>query len=82
MRVKLRKVGNSYTVTVPREIIDEMALEEGVEFDIVAREDRVVMEPAKTHLDRVMDRMRERAKAGGATEADVERAIREIRDRK
>ncbi len=30
MKVKLRKVGNSYTVTVPREIVDEMGLEQGL----------------------------------------------------
>ncbi len=84
MKVKLRKVGNSYTVTVPREIVDELALDEGGELDIdfVAREDRVVLKPAKSRLDRLMDRMQTKAKGRSITEADVDEAIREIRGRR
>jgi antitoxin component of MazEF toxin-antitoxin module len=84
MKVKLRKVGNSYTVTVPREIVDELVLDEGGELDIdfIARQDRVVLKPARSRLDRLMDRMQAKAKRRGVTEADVDEAIREIRGRK
>jgi putative addiction module antidote len=82
MKVKLRKVGNSYTVTVPKEIVDEMGLEEGGEFDIIAKEDTVVLQPAGSRLSRAMERMREKARERGVTEADVEQAIQEIRGRR
>jgi len=84
MKVKLRKVGNSYTVTLPREIVNELVLDEGGELDIdfIAREDRVVLKPARSRLDRLMDRMQAKAKRRGVTEADVDEAIREIRGRK
>jgi len=84
MKVKLRKVGNSYTVTLPREIVNELVLDEGGELDIdfIAREDRVVLKPARSRLDRLMDRMQAKAKRRGVTEADVDAAIREIRGRK
>lgn len=84
MKVKLRKVGNSYTVTLPREIVNELVLDEGGELDIdfIARQDRVVLKPARSRLDRLMDRMQAKAKRRGVTEADVDEAIREIRGRK
>ncbi len=81
MKVKLRRVGNSYTVTVPKEIIDELALEEGAEFDVdfVAREDRVMLKPAKSRLERLLERTQAKARERGVTEADLDEVMREIR---
>lgn len=42
MKVRLRRVGNSYTLTVPAEIVNELGLAEGAELDAVVREERVV----------------------------------------
>ncbi len=82
MKVRLRKVGNSYTVTVPREIVDELGLAEGGELDIIAREDRVELKPKLDRWERLTAEARERARQRGLTETDVIKAIREIRGRK
>ncbi|HEY3318517.1 MAG TPA: AbrB/MazE/SpoVT family DNA-binding domain-containing protein [Coriobacteriia bacterium] len=81
MKVKLRKVGNSYTVTVPKEIVDQLALEEGADLDVdfVAKEDRVTLKPARSRLERLLDRTQAKARKAGVTEADVEAVMREIR---
>jgi len=81
MKVRLRKVGNSYTVTVPREIVDELHLEEGGDLDIVVREDRVELKPTTSRWDRLTAEARTRAAERGLTEEDVMKAIREIRGR-
>lgn len=82
MKVKLRKVGNSYTVTVPKEIVDGLVIEEGteLEIDFVAQEDRVVLKPVgRTRLQRLLDRANARALEAGVTEADVDAVMRGIR---
>lgn len=37
MNVKVRKVGNSYTVTIPSEIIQTLRLEDGQEMEVSAK---------------------------------------------
>ncbi len=79
MRVKLRKVGNSMTVTIPYEVVDELLLEEGAEVDVVVREDRVVIEPVAGTWDAMRERLRARAEAAGITDEDVVAAVEEAR---
>jgi antitoxin component of MazEF toxin-antitoxin module len=79
VRVKLRRVGNSMTVTIPYEVVDELMLEEGTEVDIVVREDRVVIEPVAGTWDAMCDRLRAQAQAKGITEDDVLAAVYEER---
>lgn len=79
MRVKLRRVGNSMTVTIPYEVVDELMLQEGEEMDIVVREDRVVLEPVSGTWDAMCERLRSQAEAQGITEDDVLAAVYEER---
>ena len=79
MRVKLRKVGNSMTVTIPYEVVDELLLEEGAEVDVVVREDRVVIEPVAGTWDAMRERLRARAEAAGITDEDVLVAVEKVR---
>jgi len=79
VRVKLRKVGNSMTVTIPYEVVDELLLEEGSEVEVVVREDRVVIEPVAGTWDAMRARLRAQAEAAGIAEADVVAAVEEAR---
>lgn len=79
MRVKLRKVGNSMTVTIPYEVVDELLLEEGTEVDVVVRKDRVVMEPVAGSWDAMRERLRAQAEAAGVDDAEVLAAVEEAR---
>ncbi|MBI5230542.1 MAG: AbrB/MazE/SpoVT family DNA-binding domain-containing protein [Coriobacteriales bacterium] len=81
MNTKIRKVGNSYAVTVPKELADELALEEGAEVVIVREDDTLVIRPAESRWERFTNRARLRAEEAGITEADIEAAMREIRGR-
>jgi antitoxin component of MazEF toxin-antitoxin module len=50
--VKARKVGNSITVTIPREIVTELDITEDTEMNLFVREGAVVMEPALSRWER------------------------------
>ena len=77
--VKARKVGNSVTVTIPRDIVAEMGITEDMDMNVFVREGAVVTEPAVSRWERLVDRVREEAAARGLTEAAVDRAVAEIR---
>lgn len=79
MRVKLRKVGNSMTVTIPYEVVDELMLEEGTEVDVVVREDSVMIEPVVGTWDAMCERLRSQTDAKGITEEDVASAVEDER---
>lgn len=79
MKVKLRRVGNSYTVTVPAEIVDELGLAEGADLDVVVREDRVVYEPVADTWNALRDRLRRQAEAFGVDDASIARAVEQTR---
>lgn len=79
MKVRLRKVGNSYTVTVPAEIVDELGLAEGADLDVVVREDRVVYEPVADTWDALRDRLRRQAQTLGIDDDRIASAVEEIR---
>ena len=77
--VKARKVGNSITVSIPRDIVAEMNITEDMDMNVFVREGAVVMEPAVSRWDRLVARVRQDATERGLTEADVDAAIAEIR---
>lgn len=81
MNTKVRKVGNSYTVTIPRGLADELALQEGSEVVVTREDDMIVIKPAESKWDRFVVRAREEAVRKGLTEMDVLDAVREIRGR-
>ncbi|MGV8083906.1 MAG: AbrB/MazE/SpoVT family DNA-binding domain-containing protein [Coriobacteriia bacterium] len=81
MRVKARKVGNSLTVTIPKEVVLETDISENTDLNIFVREGSVVLEPVLSRWDRLVDRVREQAAQQGVTEADVAEEMQQIRRR-
>jgi antitoxin component of MazEF toxin-antitoxin module len=79
MKVKARKVGNSLTVTIPREVVYEMRLTPETDLNVFVREGAVVMEPMLSEWERLTARMRAQADASSITEDDVFDAIAEVR---
>ncbi|HEX9092608.1 MAG TPA: AbrB/MazE/SpoVT family DNA-binding domain-containing protein [Coriobacteriia bacterium] len=79
MKVKARKVGNSLTVTIPKDVVAEMYITADTDLNVFVREGAVVMEPVVSRWDRLIARMRAQAAESGTTEADVFEAIAEIR---
>ena len=77
MRVKARRVGNSLTVTIPKELVTEMDLAEDTDMNIFVREGAVVLEPVVSRWDRLVERVR--IEAVGVTEADVDEVMRRLR---
>lgn len=78
MRVKTRRVGNSLTVTIPRDVVLEMDLAEDTDMNIFVREGTVVLEPVVSRWERLVDRVREQA-AEGLTEADIAEEMSRVR---
>lgn len=81
MRVKTRRVGNSLTVTIPKDLVDEMDLAEDTDMNIFVREGAVVLEPVTSRWDRLVERVREEAAARSLTEEDVTEEIAAMRGR-
>ena len=77
--VKARKVGNSVTVTIPRDVVAEMGITEDMDMNVFVREGAVVMEPTISRWDRLVSRVSAKAAEDGLSEADVDEAVAEIR---
>lgn len=77
VRVKTRKVGNSLTVTIPKELVMEMDLAEDTDMNIFVREGAVVLEPVVSRWDRLVERVR--AEAAGVDEATIEAEMSTLR---
>lgn len=77
--VKARKVGNSITVSIPRDVVMEMGITEDMDMNVFVREGAVVMEPAVSRWERLVERVRKDAAERGLTEADVDAAVAELR---
>jgi len=80
--VKARKVGNSLTVSIPQDVVAEMGITEGMDMNVFVREGAVMMEPAVSRWDRLVARVRNDAANRGLSEADVDAAIAEIRNKR
>jgi antitoxin component of MazEF toxin-antitoxin module len=77
--VKVRRVGNSMTVTIPAEVVAELGLTEEMDMNVFAREDTVVIEPTVSRWERLVSRVREEAAEKGLTPADVANEIARVR---
>ncbi len=77
--VKTRRVGNSVTVTIPKEVVSELEITEDTDMNVFVRDGAVVMEPALSRWDRLVDRVRQQAAERGLSEADVADAVTEMR---
>ncbi len=82
MRVKVRQVGNSLTVTIPKEIALDLAITPGTEVDVSVQDRVVVLEPVESRWERLLAEMRKLALERGLTETDVDEAIAESRGRR
>lgn len=77
--VKARKVGNSITVTIPKDIVAELGITEDTDMNVFVREDTVVMQPALSRWDRLVARVRREATDRGLAESAIDQALCEIR---
>lgn len=77
--VKVRRVGNSMTVTIPAEVVAELGLTEDADMNVFVREDAVVMEPTVSRWERLVSHVQKQAAEKGLTPADVETEIAALR---
>ena len=77
--VKARKVGNSVTVTIPKDVVADMGITEDMDMNVFVREGVVVMEPTISRWDRLVSSVRVQAVEKELSEADVDTAVAEIR---
>ncbi|MGB4592921.1 MAG: AbrB/MazE/SpoVT family DNA-binding domain-containing protein [Coriobacteriia bacterium] len=81
MRVKVRRVGNSLTVTIPSDVVMEMGITEDTDMNVFVQEGSVVIEPVTSRWDRLVAGVRAQAAARGVNEKDVTEAIADLRPR-
>jgi antitoxin component of MazEF toxin-antitoxin module len=79
MKVKLRKVGNSYTVSIPKEFVSELGLTEGTDMNIFVREDAVVVEPATSRWDRILEEGKALGDELQLTEDEIQQLVNDVR---
>lgn len=77
MRVKTRKVGNSLTVSIPKEVAMEMDIAEDTDMNIFVREGAVVLEPVVSRWERLVERVR--AEAADVDETAIDAEMRRLR---
>jgi antitoxin component of MazEF toxin-antitoxin module len=77
--VKARRVGNCITVTIPKAVAAELAIDEETELEVVVRGDVVVLHPVLSRWDRLVRDVRRQAEARGLQEQDVTDAIAGLR---
>ncbi len=82
MRVKLRQVGNSLTMTVPKAIASDLHLVAGEEVELTLERDSFVVKPAQTSWDRLLEHVRKQAQERGLDNRDIGKALAASRDRR
>ena len=80
------KLSSRGQVVIPEEIRKRLGLEAGAQFVVVGEGDVVVLKaleaPKMTDFKALLDEARESAQKAGLTPEDVEKALREVRDKK
>lgn len=71
MKVKVRRVGNSMTVTIPKEIVLDLGITPDTAMDISIRDKALVMEPVGSRWERLVEEIRKEAAEQGLTERDI-----------
>ena len=73
-------------VVIPESIREQLHLEAGTQFVVVAEGDVVVLKalstPSMSEFDQIIDRARKQAAEAGLTPEDIEAAVRSTRKRK
>ncbi|MDI6688945.1 MAG: AbrB/MazE/SpoVT family DNA-binding domain-containing protein [Actinomycetota bacterium] len=79
MKLKIRRVGNSLTVTIPKDIAGRLNIKPASEVDVEIEGDRIVLSKVKSQWDELVEKTRQKAKEMGLKEEDINRALSEIR---
>jgi antitoxin component of MazEF toxin-antitoxin module len=79
MRVKARRVGNSLTVTIPKDVVLETGIGENADLEIFVREGTVVLEPVISRWDRLVAEVRRDTTERGLTERDALGELEDVR---
>lgn len=79
MKLKVRKVGNSLTITIPKYLAKTLDIKPQTEVDVQLEEDRIVISKEKSRWEELLEEARKKAKEMKVKEEDVEKAIYEIR---
>lgn len=79
LKLKIRKVGNSLTVTIPKELAEELDLNVSSEVEVSLAENKLVLVPSQSRWEKLTEKARETARKAGISEKDVMAAISEIR---
>jgi antitoxin component of MazEF toxin-antitoxin module len=74
-------VGNSLTVTIPKEIALDLGITPKMEVDVSVQDRAVVLEPAESRWERLLVETRKLAIERDLTEADIDQAVTESRGR-
>ena len=86
VRPATTRLSSKGQVVIPEEIRNRLGLEAGAQFVVVGEGDVVVLRalkaPKMADVKDLLDQAQASAKAAGLEQKDVERAIREVRDRK
>ena len=80
------KLSSKGQVVIPEDIRNRLGLEAGAQFVVVGEGDVVVLKalkaPQMADFKALLDKAQESAETAGLTPADIERAIREVRQNK
>lgn len=79
MKLKVRQVGNSLAVTIPKQYASKLNLTEKSEIDAELTDKKIVISPIKSKWDNLVNELRTSAKQKGLTEDFIKEAIEEIR---
>jgi AbrB family looped-hinge helix DNA binding protein len=77
------KMSSKGQVVIPEAIRDQLNLEAGVQFAVVAEKDvvilKIITQPKISDFMKMIKQVRKEAKAAGLTQEDIEEAIKEVR---
>lgn len=79
MKLKIRQVGNSLAVTIPKEYASKLNLSDKSVIDAELEDKKIVIMPAKSKWDELQERLKSAAREKGITEMSIDKAIEEIR---
>lgn len=79
MRLKIRQVGNSLAVTIPKEYANKLNLSGKSVIDAELKDKKIVISPAKSRWQELQEKLQNEAQKKGITKESIDKAIEEIR---
>lgn len=79
MKLKVRKVGNSLILTIPKYIVKTLDIKPQSEVDVQLEENQIIISKTRSRWEELIKEARKKAKEMKVKEEDVEKAIYEIR---